>query len=107
MNIGEVMRLKPTMLIGSVPFTPDTVAKILAEPVTFVAINPRSLADIERDIRTLGRIANRPANAETLIVKMKHRSLPWPKLLALSERIAGLVSIARPGRNRESVPHLG
>lgn len=71
MNIGDVMRLKPTMLIGSVPFAPDTVAKILAEPVTFVAINPRSLADIERDIRTLGRIANRPANAEKLIVKMK------------------------------------
>jgi len=71
MNIGEVMRLKPTMLIGSVPFAPGTVAKILAEPVTFVAINPRSLADIERDIRTLGRIANRRANAEKLIVKIK------------------------------------
>jgi iron complex transport system substrate-binding protein len=71
MNIGDVMRLKPTMLIGSVPFAPDTVAKILAEPVTFIAINPRSLADIERDIRTLGRIANRPANAEKLIVKMQ------------------------------------
>jgi iron complex transport system substrate-binding protein len=70
MNIGEVMRLKPTMLIGSVPFAPDTVAKILAEPVTFVAINPRSLADIEQDIRTLGRIASRTAKAEKLIVKM-------------------------------------
>jgi iron complex transport system substrate-binding protein len=71
MNIEEVMRLKPTMLIGSVPFAPDTVAKILAESVTFVAINPRSLADIERDIHTLGRIANRASNAEKLIRKMK------------------------------------
>jgi iron complex transport system substrate-binding protein len=71
MNIDEVMRLRPTMLIGSVPFAPDTVAKILAESVTFVAINPRSLADIERDIHTLGRIANRRANAEKLILKMK------------------------------------
>jgi iron complex transport system substrate-binding protein len=71
MNIDEVIRLKPTMLIGSVPFAPDTVAKILAEPVTFVAINPRSLADIEQDIRTLGRIANRAAKAEKLIVKMR------------------------------------
>jgi iron complex transport system substrate-binding protein len=71
MNIAEVMRLKPTMLIGSVPFAPDTVAKILAEAVTFVAINPRSLADIEQDVRTLGRIANRAANAEKLILKMK------------------------------------
>jgi iron complex transport system substrate-binding protein len=72
MNIAEVMRLKPTMLIGSVPFAPDTVAKILAESVTFVAINPRSLAGIEQDIRTLGRIANRAANAEKLILKMEH-----------------------------------
>ena len=72
MDIAEVMRLKPTMLIGSVPFAPGTVAKILAESVTFVAINPRSLADIERDIRTLGRIANRAATAEKLILKMAH-----------------------------------
>src|ERR1700735_2139119 len=71
MNIAEVMRLKPTILIGSVPFAPDTVAKILAESVTFVAINPRSLANVERDIYTLGRIANRPANAEKLILKMR------------------------------------
>ncbi len=71
MNIAEVMRLKPTILIGSVPFAPDTVAKILLEPVTFVAIDPRSLVDIESDIRTLGRIANRAANAEKLILKMK------------------------------------
>ena len=70
MNIAEVMRLKPTILIGSVPFASDTVAKILAEAVTFVAINPRSLADIENDIRTLGRIANRAANAEKLILKL-------------------------------------
>jgi iron complex transport system substrate-binding protein len=71
MNIAQVMQLKPTILIGSVPFATDTVAKILAESVTFVAINPRSLADINRDIRTLGRIANRSANAEKLILKMR------------------------------------
>jgi iron complex transport system substrate-binding protein len=72
MNIAEVMLLQPTILIGSVPFAADTVAKILAESVTFVAINPRSLADIAQDIRTLGRIANRAANAEKLILKMAH-----------------------------------
>ncbi len=71
MNINEVMRLKPTVLIGSVPFATDTVAKILQESVTFVAINPRSLADIERTIFTLGRIANRASNAEKLIRKMR------------------------------------
>ncbi len=71
MDVDEVMRLKPTVLIGSVPFAPDTVAKILQESVTFIAINPRSLADIERDIFTLGRIADRAASAEKLILKMR------------------------------------
>jgi iron complex transport system substrate-binding protein len=71
MDTKEVMRLKPTILIGSVPFATDTVAKILAQPVTFVAINPRSLAHIARDIRVLGRMVNRAANAEKLIRKME------------------------------------
>ncbi|MGB8542078.1 MAG: ABC transporter substrate-binding protein [Candidatus Acidiferrales bacterium] len=75
MNIDEVMRLKPTMLIGSVPFAPDTVAKILEQPITFLAINPRTLADIERDIRVLGRIVSRDERAEKLIKKMKQTFL--------------------------------
>jgi iron complex transport system substrate-binding protein len=75
MNIDDVMRLKPTILIGSVPFAPDIVAKLLAQPATFVAINPRNLADIERDIRVLGRIVNRSAGAEKLIRKMKQAFL--------------------------------
>lgn len=79
MNIDEVMRLEPTMLIGSVPFAPDTVAKLLALPVTFVAINPRSLADIERDIRVLGRIVNRGRGAENLIGKMRQAFLAVSK----------------------------
>jgi iron complex transport system substrate-binding protein len=70
-DVNELMRLKPTMLVGSVPFASDTVTKLLAQPVTFVAINPRSLADIERDIRVLGNIVNRRNNAEKLIKKMK------------------------------------
>src|SRR5579862_1154914 len=70
-DVKELMRLKPTMLVGSVPFASDTVTKLLAQPVTFVAINPRSLADIERDIRVLGNIVNRRNNAEKLIKKMR------------------------------------
>jgi ABC-type hemin transport system substrate-binding protein len=41
MDVREVMRLRPTLLIGSVPFAAETVQKILAEPVAFLAINPR------------------------------------------------------------------
>jgi iron complex transport system substrate-binding protein len=79
MDIDEVMRLKPALLIGSVPFAPDTVTKLLAQPVTFIAINPRTLADIERDIRVLGRIVDRSAGAEKLIRKMKQAFLAVSK----------------------------
>src|ERR1700682_5805381 len=46
LNLDEVMQLNPTMLIGSVPFSPEVIARILDRPVRFLAINPRSLADI-------------------------------------------------------------
>ncbi|MGC1912652.1 MAG: ABC transporter substrate-binding protein, partial [Candidatus Acidiferrales bacterium] len=34
MNVAEVMRLRPTLLIGSVPFATETVSEILKQPVT-------------------------------------------------------------------------
>lgn len=71
LNVDEVMRLRPTLLVGSVPFAAETVAKLLEQPVAFLALNPRSLADVERDIRMLGRLANRAAAGEKLIAKMR------------------------------------
>jgi iron complex transport system substrate-binding protein len=71
MDVDELMRLRPTLLIGSVPFAADTVAKLLDQPVAFLALNPRSLADIEANIRTLGRLVNRARAAETLLARMR------------------------------------
>jgi iron complex transport system substrate-binding protein len=71
LDLREVMRLRPTILIGSVPFAAEAVQKILAEPVAFLAINPRSLADIYNDIRILGRVVGRGPAAEALIRKMR------------------------------------
>ncbi|MFY9731293.1 MAG: ABC transporter substrate-binding protein [Candidatus Acidiferrales bacterium] len=71
MDVRGVMRLKPTLLIGSVPFAPETVASILKEPVAFLAINPRSLADIEADIRMLASLVGRATAGEKLIRAMR------------------------------------
>jgi iron complex transport system substrate-binding protein len=71
LDVTRVMRLRPTLLIGSVPFAPQTVAEILKQPVPFLAINPRSLAGIEADIRTLGRLVDRTPAAEKLILRMQ------------------------------------
>jgi iron complex transport system substrate-binding protein len=70
-DMREVMRLRPSLLIGSVPFAAETVQKLLAEPVAFLAMNPRTVADIFGDIRMLGRLVERGLAAERLIRKMR------------------------------------
>ncbi|HEX9223550.1 MAG TPA: ABC transporter substrate-binding protein [Candidatus Acidoferrales bacterium] len=71
LDIGRVLELKPTLVIGSVPYKQETVAKLLEQPLAFLAMNPRTLADVEADIALLGRVAGREAGARRLIAKMK------------------------------------
>lgn len=68
-SMGEILRLKPTLVIGSVPYKQETVAKLLEHPLNFLAMNPRSLADVYADIRMLGGIAGRAKAAEALVSK--------------------------------------
>ncbi|MFZ0819958.1 MAG: ABC transporter substrate-binding protein [Candidatus Acidiferrales bacterium] len=67
----SVVSLKPTLVIGSVPYKQETVAKLLEYPLTFLAMNPRSLADVEADINLLGAIAGRSAAARKLVATMR------------------------------------
>jgi iron complex transport system substrate-binding protein len=68
--VDTILRLRPTLVIGSVPYKQETVGKLLEQPVNFLAMNPRSLADIDADIQLLGGIVKRQAPAERLIRKM-------------------------------------
>jgi iron complex transport system substrate-binding protein len=70
-SVDEILKLKPSLVIGSVPYKQETLAKLLEHPLSFLATNPRTLADIENDVRMLGRIAGRPSQAELLIKKMR------------------------------------
>ncbi len=70
-SVEEILRLKPTLVIGSVPYKQEAVAKLLAHPLNFLAMNPRSLADVETDILMLGALANRVAAAERIIRNMR------------------------------------
>jgi iron complex transport system substrate-binding protein len=67
----SVMSLRPTLVIGSVPYKQETVAKLLEHPVAFLAMNPRSLADVEADIHLLGGIVGRAAAAMKLVGRMR------------------------------------
>jgi iron complex transport system substrate-binding protein len=71
LDVGAVARLRPTLVIGSVPYRTETVAELLKLPVPFLASNPRSLADIFAEIRLLGSVVGQPARAEKLVARMK------------------------------------
>jgi iron complex transport system substrate-binding protein len=71
LDLREVLRLKPTLLIGSLPFASQTVDAILKQPVAFLALNPRTLTDIYGDVRLLARLANRVARGEDIIRGMR------------------------------------
>lgn len=70
-SVDDILRLKPTLVIGSVPYKQEAVAKLLNQPFAFLAMNPRSLADVYSDIRMLGGIVSRAKAAETLVDKMQ------------------------------------
>jgi iron complex transport system substrate-binding protein len=71
-SVDQILQLQPTLVIGSVPYKQETVAKLLEQPFVFLAMNPRTLADIEMDIRLLGGITHRTGAAEQLVKKMRH-----------------------------------
>ncbi|MFI5058479.1 MAG: ABC transporter substrate-binding protein [Candidatus Acidiferrales bacterium] len=70
-SIEDILALKPTLVIGSVPFKQETVAKLLEQPLNFLAMNPRTLADVENDIRLLGGIVGRADAAEQMVQRMR------------------------------------
>jgi iron complex transport system substrate-binding protein len=89
-SVDEILRLKPTLVIGSVPYKQETVAKLLHQRLNFLAMNPRFLADIEADIRLLGGITHRAAASERLVKKMR-------------QTLSQIEKKARPVKNRVRV----
>jgi iron complex transport system substrate-binding protein len=70
-SVDQILRLKPSLVIGSVPYKQETVAKLLEQPFPFLAMNPRTLIEIEADIRLLGGITQKPTAAERLVRRLR------------------------------------
>ena len=70
-SVDDILQLIPTLVIGSVPYKQETVAKLLEHPLNFLAMNPRTLTDIEADIRLLGGLTQHSAAASRLIRRMQ------------------------------------
>ncbi|MCL6566416.1 MAG: helical backbone metal receptor [Acidobacteriia bacterium] len=69
----QVLRLNPTLVIGSVPYKAELIASLLRAPVPFLATNPRTLEDIYREIQLLGSIVGRTRAAARLVRRMKQK----------------------------------
>jgi iron complex transport system substrate-binding protein len=70
-SVADIVELRPTLVIGSVPYKQETVGKLLEQRFNFLAMNPRTIEDIYGDIGLLGGIAGRQTQSETLIRKMR------------------------------------
>lgn len=70
-SVPQILKLKPDLVIGSVPFKTETLGKLLEQPVRFLALNPRSLSDIEADVRTVAGVVGRNSAATRVIADMR------------------------------------
>ena len=69
--VEEILASRPTLVIGSVPYKQETVAKLLEQPLNFLAMNPRTLADMEADIRLLASVVGYVSDGERTIRTMR------------------------------------
>jgi iron complex transport system substrate-binding protein len=70
-SVADIVALRPSLVIGSVPYKQETVGKLLEQRLNFLAMNPRTLEDVYADIRLLGGIVGRAARADKLIGRMR------------------------------------
>lgn len=103
-SVEEILRLRPTLVIGSVPYKQETLAKLLEHPLNFLAMNPRTLADIENDIRLLGAIVKRSAAAERVASRMQNEFSRIKKKAKRSPRRVRVYCEAWPNPRISSPP---
>ncbi len=69
----EVMRHRPDLVIGSVPYSVEVTGKLIASGARFVAMNPVRLADVFLEIEMLGRLLGETECAYSLVAGLRAR----------------------------------
>jgi iron complex transport system substrate-binding protein len=67
----EILAAQPNLVLACVPYRMDSLAALLKAGCPVVTLAPRTLADIDADIRLLGSIVHRVAEAEALVAAMQ------------------------------------
>lgn len=104
LDVREVAELRPTLIIGSVPFRSEVVVELLKLPATFVALNPRSLNDIYDNIRRLAGLTDRSAAAKKLIIRIKKQFAEIARLAAPAKTRPRVYAEAWPNPRISSPP---
>jgi iron complex transport system substrate-binding protein len=71
LDLDAVAKLRPTLIIGSVPYRAEVVERVLGIGAPFLAMNPRTLADVYSEIQLLGRLVDRMPAANRTIRRME------------------------------------
>lgn len=66
----QIVATRPDLVIASVPYRMESLAAILKSGLPVLALAPRTLADIDNDIRLIASVVQAPNAAETLIASM-------------------------------------
>ncbi len=103
-SVADVVALRPTLVLGSVPYKQEAVGKLLEQRFSFLAMNPRSLADVYADIRLLGKITCRAKSAEALVRKMQREFAELERKAKKSNRRPRVYCEAWPNPRISSPP---
>jgi len=69
---GQILAARPDLVIASVPYQEQAIIEILKAAVPFLALAPRSLSDIYRDLAMIAGVVGVPDRAEALISRMQN-----------------------------------
>jgi iron complex transport system substrate-binding protein len=99
---SQILAAKPDLVIASVPYQEQAVIEILKAGLPFLALAPRSLADVYSDMAMIAGIVGVPERAEKLIADMQ------AEIEAVRERCSTdiLVCGATEGREASRKPRV-
>ncbi len=67
----QILAAKPDLVLASVPYQLDAVGEILKAGIRFLALAPRTLADIYADIVAIAGIMGVPERGEQVVTRMQ------------------------------------
>lgn len=71
-NAEAVVALKPDLVLAHAMVNSAAIPKLEKLGLTVFAIDPKTLAEVARDIRTVGKVTGRPKTADTVAAKIEN-----------------------------------